>query len=268
MATVRIFIPLHNAQDYILETLKSVSSQTFTDWDCVISDDESTDNSVEIVKRYIEGDPRFKLNLFKRANSVAASWNRCLKDNNSIATKLICSDDYMYDICLEHQLRILKINKTSAVFSRRAIKLPSGRTFVPSIPKYGHEIESFEAFSIYLKSGRNIFGEPVSALFKTSDLLESKGFSESRKFTLDLSGYAEITKNKTLSLDDKVVGVFRVSKNQWSYRVRKSQNKDYFIFNRYLLSNHFANVSKFELFMGELKGRLYTILRSLIYRFM
>ena len=63
MATIRVFIPLFNAEDYILETLKSVVAQTFTDWDCVISDDKSTDKSVEIVQNFIKDDSRFKLSL-------------------------------------------------------------------------------------------------------------------------------------------------------------------------------------------------------------
>lgn len=268
MATVRIFIPLFNAKDYIAETLKSVVSQKYTDWDCVISDDESTDNSVEVVQDVIKSDSRFSLILNKRANSVAESWNRSMINNTSFATKIICSDDYMYDFCLQHQMNILKSTDSSAVFSRRTIKLPSGRTFEPSIPKYGLEISSFEAFSIYLKSGRNIFGEPVSALFRTTDLIQSKGFSSDRKFSLDLGGYAEITKNKKISLDKKVVGVFRVSKNQWSYRVRKLQNDDFFKLNRYLLANNFAYVSRIALLMGELKGRFYTFVRSFIYKLM
>jgi len=267
LATVRIFIPLFNAQDYVLETLKSVSAQTLTDWDCVISDDKSTDKSVEIVKQYIKNDSRFHLILNEKHLNVASNWNLSKLNNNSVATKILCSDDVLYPTCLENQLTVLKENNTSAVFSRRDIILPNGRKITPNMPKYVERISAKEAFGIYIKSGRNIFGEPVSALFNTRDLLESNGFSELHQYTLDLSGYFEITKNKYVSFDKEVVGYFRVSKKQWSYRIKHDQNMAQLEFKKFLIQNEFAQSTKLDFFIGEIKGRLFTLLRALIYRF-
>ena len=224
MATIRIFIPLYNAEEYILETLNSVKSQTFQDWDCVISDDKSTDNSVEIVKKFIEGDSRFKLLLNEKHLSVASNWNLSKANNNSLATKILCSDDVLYPHCLEYQIKLLNEYKTSIVFNRRDILLPSGRKISPQTPSYVKSINANDAFAIYVKSGRNIFGEPISALIRTKDLLESEGFSESHQYTLDLSGYHEISKNKQVTFDKEIVGFFRVSKSQWSYKIRHKQN--------------------------------------------
>ena len=113
MATIRIFIPLYNAEEYILETLNSVKAQTFQDWDCVISDDKSTDNSVEIVKKFIEGDSRFKLLLNEKHLSVASNWNLSKANNNSLATKILCSDDVLYPHCLEHQIKLFNQQLTA-----------------------------------------------------------------------------------------------------------------------------------------------------------
>jgi glycosyltransferase involved in cell wall biosynthesis len=267
LATVRIFIPLFNAQDYILETLQSVVDQTYTDWDCVISDDKSTDNSVEIVKKFIKTDPRFTLILNEKHLNVAANWNLCKKNNVSFATKLLCSDDVLYPNCIAHQLKVLEDNQTSAVFSRRDIVLPSGRKITPHSPLYANKLTSKNGFELYIKSGRNIFGEPVSALFKTKDLLESNGFSEMHQYTLDLSGYLEITKDKFISIDKEVVGYFRVSQQQWSYRIKHKQNSAQLELKRFLISNGYVKVNKFFFIFGEIKGRLFTLLRAFIYKF-
>ena len=266
LATVRIFIPLFNAQDYVLETLKSVSAQTFTDWDCVISDDKSTDNSVEIVKQYIKEDSRFHLILNEKHLNVATNWNLSKSNNNSVATKILCSDDVIYPNCIEHQLKILEENRTSAVFSRRDILLPNQKKITPRTLVNASLISAKEAFEIYIRAGRNIFGEPVSALFNTKDLLESNGFSEFHKYTLDLSGYFEITKNKFVSFDKDVVGFFRVSKNQWSFELKNNQNSAQLEFKNFLRRNGYVKSSKLDFILGEIKGRFFTLLRALIYK--
>ena len=140
MATIRIFIPLFNAREYIIETLKSVKAQTFSDWDCVISDDQSTDGSIEVAKDFIKNDERFKLILNQKHSNVARNWNLSKLNNNSLATKILCSDDVLYPHCLEHQIKILNENSTSAVFSRRDIVLPNGKKLTPNVPIYKNRI--------------------------------------------------------------------------------------------------------------------------------
>ena len=83
---VSIIIPLYNKEKFISQTLNSILSQTFQDWDCFISDDKSTDNSVEIVKKFIEGDSRFKLLLNEKHLSVASNWNLSKANNESLKT--------------------------------------------------------------------------------------------------------------------------------------------------------------------------------------
>jgi len=52
MPKVSIVIPLYNKEKYILETLRSITSQPFTDYEVIIVNDGSTDNSLNVVKSY------------------------------------------------------------------------------------------------------------------------------------------------------------------------------------------------------------------------
>lgn len=54
-------MPIYNRAHLISETLDSIKNQTFTEWECLIVDDGSTDNTFQIVKKYAEEDNRFKL---------------------------------------------------------------------------------------------------------------------------------------------------------------------------------------------------------------
>ena len=59
MPVISIIIPCYNSSLYIKETLESVQKQTFQDWECIIVNDGSTDNSLDIIKEYSYKDKRF-----------------------------------------------------------------------------------------------------------------------------------------------------------------------------------------------------------------
>ena len=68
---ISIITPCYNASLYIPRTIQSVQNQTITDWEMIIIDDGSTDNSAEIVKNLAKEDPRIR--LFQQENGGSAS---------------------------------------------------------------------------------------------------------------------------------------------------------------------------------------------------
>lgn len=58
---ISVIIPCYNYGHYIPEALESVRSQTNTDWECIIVNDGSSDNSKEVIGKFIQGDARFRL---------------------------------------------------------------------------------------------------------------------------------------------------------------------------------------------------------------
>ncbi len=65
---VSIITPMYNSEAYIEETIKSVIHQSYEKWEMLIIDDGSIDNSINIVKGYVERDNRIKL-IEKRKKS-------------------------------------------------------------------------------------------------------------------------------------------------------------------------------------------------------
>ena len=57
----KIVVPIYNAEDWIEATIQSLKKQTYKNFQCVLLDDLSTDNTVEVIKPLISGDDRFKL---------------------------------------------------------------------------------------------------------------------------------------------------------------------------------------------------------------
>jgi glycosyltransferase involved in cell wall biosynthesis len=72
---VSIIIPLYNRENLILETLESIKVQTYSNFECIIVDDGSTDNGIKLVKNFLNDDNRFK--LFERPSNVKKGGNSC-----------------------------------------------------------------------------------------------------------------------------------------------------------------------------------------------
>ena len=72
---ISILIPNYNKANYLRETLDSVFAQTYTNWECIIVDDHSTDNSWEILQEYTIRDSRFEIR--KRPGHLPKGGNAC-----------------------------------------------------------------------------------------------------------------------------------------------------------------------------------------------
>jgi glycosyltransferase involved in cell wall biosynthesis len=72
---ISIIIPTYNRAHFIAETLDSIIAQTYTNWECIIVDDGSIDNTSEIIRKYIEKDNRFQ--FYNRPREKLKGPNSC-----------------------------------------------------------------------------------------------------------------------------------------------------------------------------------------------
>jgi len=99
MPTVSIIIPAFNAARYIQETLHSVLHQTYADWECIIVNDGSTDNSRETIGTFIKDDPRFKL-IDIPNSGVCVARNTAVQNAAGAFLFPLDSDDLIAPTCI------------------------------------------------------------------------------------------------------------------------------------------------------------------------
>ena len=58
---ISIIVPVYNMEQYLRECLDSIKAQTFTEWECILVDDGSSDSSPAICDEYAAADSRFKV---------------------------------------------------------------------------------------------------------------------------------------------------------------------------------------------------------------
>ena len=73
---VSVCIPAYNNADYIDQTIDCILSQTYSNLELIICDDKSTDNTVEVIKKYTDS----RLHLYENEENLGMSgnWNNCL----------------------------------------------------------------------------------------------------------------------------------------------------------------------------------------------
>lgn len=106
---VSIIMPSYNTAKYIDETVKSVFAQTYENWELIIVDDCSTDNTDDVVKQFLS-DERIK--YFKNAvnSGAAVSRNRAIKEAKGKWIAFLDSDDLWVSDKLEKQIRFMEKN--------------------------------------------------------------------------------------------------------------------------------------------------------------
>lgn len=113
---VSIIMPLYNGEKFLKITLESVLKQTYKNWELLITNDGSKDNSPKIVEEYIKNNKRIK--LFNQINKgSAAARNNSLKEAKGKYIVFLDSDDIWEDNFLEEQIKFLKEKNISLVFS-------------------------------------------------------------------------------------------------------------------------------------------------------
>lgn len=106
---VSIIIPTYNRAHLISETLDSILAQTYANWECIVVDDGSKDNTEEIVVSYAKNDNRFqfhkRLDKYKPGGNGARNYGFELSKGEYI--NWFDSDDLMHPEKLERQLALL-----------------------------------------------------------------------------------------------------------------------------------------------------------------
>ena len=116
MPKVSVVMASYNHEKYVAETIESVLSQTYQDFEFIITDDGSADRTVDVIKKF--DDPRIKLFCFPQNHGACQAMNNCINEANGEYIAVINSDDAWFPNKLEKQVKFLEGNPDiGAVFS-------------------------------------------------------------------------------------------------------------------------------------------------------
>jgi len=114
---VSIITPTYNAEKFIAETLKSVQNQTYQNWEMILVDDASTDETVKIISDFVEKDSRIKLFKLEKNSGNGFARNIALEKAVGKYIAYLDADDLWFPNKLEKQIQFLKENNLHFTFS-------------------------------------------------------------------------------------------------------------------------------------------------------
>ena len=123
---VSIITPVYNASKFIEETIKSVQLQTYKEWELILVDDCSTDNSGEIIKNIAITDFRIKYIKLKENSGAAVARNTAIANSKGRYIAFLDSDDIWENKKLEIQLEFMKNKDIAFSFSGYELMAENG----------------------------------------------------------------------------------------------------------------------------------------------
>jgi glycosyltransferase involved in cell wall biosynthesis len=187
---VTVVTPAYNVAKYIGETVDSVLRQTFHDFEYLVVDDGSTDNSVEVIKAHVGDDPRFRLVQGEHRGPSAAR-NAGIREAKGQYIAFLDGDDRWHPKFLERQLQLIQSlpPDVGVVFCRSRLVLENGTLVFLQWQRAGRY--DFDDVLVDSNPARN----GSSLLIRASCFADVGGFDEDLRRLEDLDMWLRIAAN-------------------------------------------------------------------------
>ena len=197
---VSIIVPCYNQAQYLQDALNSVLIQTYQEWECIIVNDGSPDNTEEVSREWCLRDKRFKY-LKKENGGLSSARNEGIKISTGKYILPLDADDMIGSEYLEEAIKILEMQNDIGIVYCNA-ELFGEKNGKWKLPDYS------ENTIFYMNT---IF---CSAVFRKSDFLKTGGYNTNMIYGLEDWDF-------WLSLIEMGIGVFKLPHTYFFYRTKK-----------------------------------------------
>jgi glycosyltransferase involved in cell wall biosynthesis len=270
MPRVSVVVPAYNSVAFIDATMRSILTQTFSDFELVVSDHGSTDGTWEALQQFT-ADPRVRLSQLASGGGAPANFDAVTDLATGEFVKLVCGDDLLYPDCLAEQVAALAAHPSAVMAaSTRDVIDAAG---VPVLRNRGlaglrGEISGTEAIRRTVLAGTNIFGEPASVLFKRVALVDAGGWDARFPYLIDEATYCAVLLGGNLVAVPRSLAAFRVSESQWSVQLVRAQANQAIGFSREFAATHPGLLGPRDLLIGAMRARANAVARRAVYRWL
>lgn len=268
---VSVCIPTYNGEAYVKATINSVLRQTWQDFEVIVSDDGSSDRTLDVVASVDDG----RVRLARERGNVgpAANWDRAIAYARGQYVKLLCQDDLLYPRCLERQVEAFETydaERLAFVASQRDIIDGSGRVVLHGRGLAGMRgrLSGEEAVRRVVRSGANPFGEPSAVLFRSGLVDRVGGFDARRRYVIDLDYWCRLLGVGDVYALGERLGAFRVTGGSWSVSLSRTQGAETRALFRDVVEWYPEWVSRGDYLVGSLKAGGLRRARGLVYRWL
>ncbi|MBI5419761.1 MAG: glycosyltransferase [Deltaproteobacteria bacterium] len=250
---VSVCIPTYNYARFLPQAIDSVLNQSFTDFELIIIDDCSVDDTKELVARYAAEDKRIIFEVNPVNVGMVQNWNRCLRKARGEYIKYLFGDDlFCSKDALMQMVDVLDADHSiSLVASARNVIDPGSEILkVLSHFKDKEVIDGAEVTKACIYSQQNLVGEPSAVMFRKKHA--GRCFDTRYKQLVDLEMWFHLLEQGNFAYINEPLSSFRVHPDQRSnVNARILAHIDDTI---YLMSDYVCNPEKKNIDIGKFEG--------------
>lgn len=244
---VSVCIPTYNYAAFLPEAIESILAQRYTDFELVIIDDNSTDDTRAIVQSYLERDPRIRFSVNPGNVGMVQNWNLCLDQARGKYIKFLFADDLLASPeTLGRMTALLDANSSvSMVCSARHFIDENSQVLQLESHFETGVLAGADVISRCILRKRNLIGEPSVVMFRKA--YACRGFLVSYRQIVDLEMWFHLLEKGSFAYLNEPLCSFRLHGRQQT-NVNKERltnlNEDINILRDYL-NKEYVTVSWF-----------------------
>jgi glycosyltransferase involved in cell wall biosynthesis len=242
---VSVVMPVYNAGKYLPQAIESILNQTYKNFEFIIVDDCSTDNSKKILLEYAKKDKRIKLIFNKKNSGVAFNYDRAIRLAKGEFIAAMESDDISSNYRLEKQIKALLESKDLCLVGSDIFIINENNKIVAK-RIYPHSDFDIRKMIIF----KSPFAQP-SVMFRRKVYLKTNGYDKKYKNAMDYDlWFRFINYGKVLNLAEPLL-YYRVHANQSKSKSLKNQLKETIIIQKkYIFKKDYFSIYAFLNFIG------------------
>ncbi len=234
-------IPTYNGATYLADCLDSVLSQTLPDFEVLIVDDRSCDDTLRIAHSYALRDSRIR--VFKNEDNLglAGNWNRCVQLSRGKWIKFVFQDDLVLPECLGRMLAVATEYESPLISCGRDFIFEAGTSEEDRQYYVGHQsqIQALYRESTSMSGrefskaalqwlGGNLVGEPTAVLLHSGVFERFGWFNPHLAVACDLEYWVRVASNTGTVHIPETLAMFRVHAGSMSAHYRETAARRYY----------------------------------------
>lgn len=221
---VSVVTPVYNGEKYLHECIESVLSQTYENYEYIIQNNFSTDQTQKIATEYASKDRRIKVYSTDNLLPIIENWNDSIRkiSPKSKYCKVLHADDLLYPECIEKLVEVAEKNSNIGIVGSYA--LCGTKVKFDGLPKDQIIINGKELCSLTLNRKIFLFGSPTTLLYKSELIRKRRQFYNEKFFHADTEICYDILKNYDFGFVHQVLSYTRLHKKSQTEKLTKRYN--------------------------------------------
>jgi glycosyltransferase involved in cell wall biosynthesis len=208
---VSVVTPVYNGGEYLVECIESVLKQTYGNWEYIIVNNCSTDNSLNIARYYASIDSRIRVVNNEIFLNQVQNLNNSLRQisRDSSYVKMVLADDWIYPECIQKMVGVAESDPEIGLVS--SYRLVHQKIKSDGLPYCRSIFDGREIGRLYIINQRNHFGSETSVLYRADLIRDADPFFKEDEYHTDTSACLRIMTNRKFGFVHQVLSYTRRS---------------------------------------------------------